>query len=208
MIIMSATLRVADFVENPTLFTTPPPVLTVGARQHPVTIHFARRTDMDYVHAAVRKACRIHARLPPGGILIFLTGQNEITGVCRALETRFGTRALEKRRRRRTSRLSPVGDDQAGYEQVATVAPACGMMIMEVYKRVMLKMIQLLSRQRISTWVILMLSIWPPISMMDKTCLTLKGWTAGTRIRLPQHLALMQRKQMVRDLIYLHSLHC
>ncbi|KAJ8518483.1 hypothetical protein ONZ45_g4442 [Pleurotus djamor] len=81
LIIMSATLRVSDFAENRTLFPTPPPIINVAARQHPVTVHFSKRTSSDYVNEAVRKAGKIHTRLPPGGILIFLTGQNEITGV-------------------------------------------------------------------------------------------------------------------------------
>ncbi|KAG1801054.1 P-loop containing nucleoside triphosphate hydrolase protein [Suillus variegatus] len=69
LIIMSATLRVGDFAENQTLFSSPPPVVNVDARQHPVTIHFNRRTSTDYVREAVKKAAKIHARLPPGGRL-------------------------------------------------------------------------------------------------------------------------------------------
>ena len=98
---MSATLRVSDFAENKTLFTTAPPVITVAARQHPVTIHFSRRTRPDYVTEAIKKVIKIHTRLPPGGILIFLTGQNEITGVCRKLEAKFGRKAIEEKKRRR-----------------------------------------------------------------------------------------------------------
>ncbi|PPQ66256.1 hypothetical protein CVT24_007274 [Panaeolus cyanescens] len=90
LIIMSATLRVSDFADNKNLFPTPPPVINVNARQHPVTIHFSRRTSSDYVTEAVKKTIKIHTRLPPGGILVFLTGQNEITGVCKKLEARFG----------------------------------------------------------------------------------------------------------------------
>ncbi|KAI9512405.1 P-loop containing nucleoside triphosphate hydrolase protein [Russula earlei] len=101
IVIMSATLRISDFVENPTLFATPPPVIKVPARQHPVTVHFNRRTLSDYVGEAIRKASKIHARLPPGGILIFLTGQNEISGVCRRLEERYGAQSLAERRKRR-----------------------------------------------------------------------------------------------------------
>ncbi|KAI6030577.1 P-loop containing nucleoside triphosphate hydrolase protein [Pisolithus orientalis] len=101
LIIMSATLRVSDFAENQTLFATPPPVINVDARQHPVTIHFNRRTPSDYVNEAIKKTAKIHARLPPGGILIFLTGQNEITGVCRKLEARFSRKAIEAKKRRR-----------------------------------------------------------------------------------------------------------
>ena len=100
---MSATLRVSDFTENQRLFSTPPPLINVTARQHPVTIHFNRRTPSDYIGEAIKKASKIHSRLPPGGILIFLTGQNEITGVCRKLEARFGQKALKARRHRRSN---------------------------------------------------------------------------------------------------------
>lgn len=71
---MSATLRVEEFVENKKLFKIKPPVLTVESRQFPVTIHFNRRTSINYVADALRKAVKIHTRLPDGGILIFLTG--------------------------------------------------------------------------------------------------------------------------------------
>ena len=58
LIIMSATLRVSDFTENKRLFPTPPPVIHVAARQFPVTVHFARKTELqDYVGAAYRKVC-------------------------------------------------------------------------------------------------------------------------------------------------------
>jgi ATP-dependent RNA helicase DHX37/DHR1 len=98
---MSATLRISDFVENTTLFSTPPPVIKVPARQYPVTVHFNRRTVPDYVSEAIRKASKVHARLPPGGILIFLTGQNEIAGVCKRLEARYGAESIKERRQRR-----------------------------------------------------------------------------------------------------------
>lgn len=97
---MSATLRISDMAENKTLFATPPPTVNVAGRQHPVTIHFSRRTRPDYVAEATRKAVKIHNRLPPGGMLIFLTGQNEITGVCRKLEARFGPKVLSEKKRK------------------------------------------------------------------------------------------------------------
>ena len=100
LVIMSATLRISDMAENKTLFATPPPTINIPGRQHPVTIHFNRRTKLDYVSEAVRKTVKIHNRLPPGGILIFLTGQNEITGVCRKLDARFGPKALSDKKRK------------------------------------------------------------------------------------------------------------
>ena len=96
---MSATLRVEEFIDNKILFQSPPPVINVSARQHPVSIHFNRRTTSDYITEAVNKAIKIHKRLPPGGILIFLTGQNEIMGACKMLEAKFGVEAVRGKRK-------------------------------------------------------------------------------------------------------------
>ncbi|OCF55427.1 ATP-dependent RNA helicase DHX37/DHR1 [Kwoniella mangroviensis CBS 10435] len=89
IVIMSATLRVSDFAENSVLFSKPPPILHITARQHPVTLHFSRRTVSDYVTEAYKKICKIHNRLPQGGILVFMTGQSEIQGLCRKLEKKY-----------------------------------------------------------------------------------------------------------------------
>jgi len=98
---MSATLRVSDFAANKTLFAKSPPVIEISARQHPVTVHFSRRTTNDYVTEAYKKVSKIHARLPPGGILVFMTGQGEITSLCRKLERKFGKRAIQDRQKAR-----------------------------------------------------------------------------------------------------------
>lgn len=90
LIIMSATLSLSSFLSNPILFPSgTPPTITIPTRQHPVTLHFNRRTSSDYVTEAIRKAVKIHKRLPDGGILIFLTGEKEIKGVCRKLGRLF-----------------------------------------------------------------------------------------------------------------------
>ncbi|KAK9320235.1 P-loop containing nucleoside triphosphate hydrolase protein [Lipomyces orientalis] len=89
LIIMSATLRISDFVENRTLFEVSPPVLNVESRQYPVSNHFSRRTAAKYLDEVFTKISKIHQRLPPGGILVFLTGQNEITHLCRRLRQAF-----------------------------------------------------------------------------------------------------------------------
>ncbi|KAI9743884.1 MAG: putative ATP-dependent RNA helicase DHR1 [Claussenomyces sp. TS43310] len=91
LIIMSATLRVTDFTENTTLFPIPPPVLQAEGRQYPVTCHFARKTHHDYVDEAFRKITKGHRKLPPGGFLVFLTGQNEITQLSKLLKEAFRT---------------------------------------------------------------------------------------------------------------------
>lgn len=90
LVIMSATLRVEDFTSNRRMFSLPPPVIQVPARQFPVTVHFSAKTDMiDYVGRAQKKVCAIHRKLPPGGILVFLTGQREVEYLCRNLRRAF-----------------------------------------------------------------------------------------------------------------------
>jgi ATP-dependent RNA helicase DHX37/DHR1 len=75
MIVMSATLRVDDFAKNEKLFKIPPPVVKVESRQYPVTVHFNKKTEFsDYVGASYKKVCKIHEKLPFGGILVILTG--------------------------------------------------------------------------------------------------------------------------------------
>ena len=89
LIIMSATLRIEDFTSNTRLFPIVPPVTKVDSRQYPVTVHFNRRTPDDYFLEAYRKVCKIHRTLPAGGILVFLTGQGEVNGLCRKLRRTF-----------------------------------------------------------------------------------------------------------------------
>ncbi|KAK9068970.1 hypothetical protein SSX86_013086 [Deinandra increscens subsp. villosa] len=86
LILMSATMKVEDFVAGGKLFSSPPPVIEVPTRQYPVTIHFSKRTDIvDYIGQAYKKILSIHKRLPPGGILVFVTGQREVEYLCRKL---------------------------------------------------------------------------------------------------------------------------
>ncbi|XP_067635803.1 probable ATP-dependent RNA helicase kurz [Eurosta solidaginis] len=89
LIIMSATLRVEDFIGNTKLFKYPPPLLKVEARQFPVTIHFQRLTPVDYMQEAYRKTVKIHSKLPDGGILLFVTGQQEVNTLVRKLRRTF-----------------------------------------------------------------------------------------------------------------------
>ena len=90
MVIMSATLQLSDFLHNRSLFRNGvPPVIQAEGRQYPVTTHFARRTERDYLEEIFRKICRGHKKLPPGGMLVFLTGQNEINTLAKRLREAF-----------------------------------------------------------------------------------------------------------------------
>ncbi|KAJ1609561.1 DHR1/Ecm16p/kurz and HrpA-like SFII helicase [Cryptosporidium canis] len=78
LIIMSATLRVTDFSENPKLFPKPPPIVNIETPNFPVTLHFSKTTPRDYISAAYKKIQQIHNKLPPGSILVFVTGKKEV----------------------------------------------------------------------------------------------------------------------------------
>ena len=90
LVIMSATLRISDFLDNSRLFRNgPPPLLQAEGRQYPVTNHFSRRTQRDYLEEAFRKVSKGHRKLPPGGMLVFLTGQAEISTLSQRLKEAF-----------------------------------------------------------------------------------------------------------------------
>ncbi|KIV77032.1 hypothetical protein PV11_08870 [Exophiala sideris] len=86
LIIMSATLNIDDFLHEK-LFpaSVRPPIVEAEGRQHRVTTHFALKSRADYVEEVIEKVRRAHKKLPHGGILVFLTGQNEIREVGRRL---------------------------------------------------------------------------------------------------------------------------
>ena len=50
------------------------------------------RRQADDWDVFVRQVCQIHERLPPGGILVFLTGQREVEYLCRRLRTKYGVK--------------------------------------------------------------------------------------------------------------------
>lgn len=91
LVIMSATLRVSDFMQNARLFRSgAPPIVEAEGRQYPVTVHFSRKTQRDFVQETVSKVARGHRKLPPGSMLVFLTGQNEIQTVAKRLKDTLG----------------------------------------------------------------------------------------------------------------------
>ncbi|KAK0057271.1 ATP-dependent RNA helicase DHX37 [Biomphalaria pfeifferi] len=90
LIIMSATLRIEDFTSSVLFrYSKPPPIIKVEARQFPVTVHFNKKTIEDYVSEAYKKVCKIHRTLPEGGILVFVTGQQEVHTLVRKLRKMF-----------------------------------------------------------------------------------------------------------------------
>ncbi len=89
LIIMSATLDVKGVFVGPGSLFPNAPVVEVPARQFPVTVHFARVTPTDYVEEALRKVRKIHRRLPPGGVLVFVSGRREVEELCAKIGDAF-----------------------------------------------------------------------------------------------------------------------
>ncbi len=100
LIVCSATLDVGEFERffarqsaatdaAEALYLTPVAV-HVPARQFPVDVLYLRDTCSDYVAKTVAVIEGIHAREPPGDVLAFLTGREEIDSAIRLLRLRPG----------------------------------------------------------------------------------------------------------------------
>lgn len=57
----------------------------VPGRLHPVEIFYTQQPERDYLEAAIRTVVQIHLCEPPGDILVFLTGEEEIEDACRKI---------------------------------------------------------------------------------------------------------------------------
>ena len=65
------------------------PIFTIPGRTHPVDILYTKESESDYLDAALIAVMQIHLTEPPGDILIFLTGQEEIDTSCEILYERM-----------------------------------------------------------------------------------------------------------------------
>lgn len=64
-------------------------ILKIPGRAFPVETFFANEVEHDYLEAALSCVLQIHLNEPPGDILLFLTGQEEIDSACRILTERM-----------------------------------------------------------------------------------------------------------------------
>ncbi|CAL0322117.1 unnamed protein product [Lupinus luteus] len=85
LIVTSATLNAQKFSN----FFGSVPVFHIPGRTFPVNILWSKTPVEDYVEGAVKQAMTIHITSPPGDILIFMTGQDEIEAACYALKERM-----------------------------------------------------------------------------------------------------------------------
>ncbi|KAI8799530.1 P-loop containing nucleoside triphosphate hydrolase protein [Cladochytrium replicatum] len=85
IIVTSATMnskRFSEFFGNVAVFTIP-------GRTFPVDVLFSKTPCEDYVDSAVKQALQIHVSHPPGDILIFMTGQEDIEVTCAVIAGRM-----------------------------------------------------------------------------------------------------------------------
>eukprot|EP01119_Soliformovum_irregulare_P005784 TRINITY_DN1752_c0_g2_i1.p1 TRINITY_DN1752_c0_g2~~TRINITY_DN1752_c0_g2_i1.p1 ORF type:complete len:419 (-),score=110.75 TRINITY_DN1752_c0_g2_i1:916-2172(-) len=81
LIVMSATLEAEKFQE----YFDNAPLMKVPGRMHTVEIFYTPEAERDYLEAAIRTTLQIHSCEPPGDILVFLTGEEEIEDACRRI---------------------------------------------------------------------------------------------------------------------------
>lgn len=84
---MSATfdaLKFQTYFKDP-ISSQPAPLLKVPGRIFPVETFYTQENQDDYVVAAIQTVLQIHRTSPPGDILIFLTGEEEIEMACRII---------------------------------------------------------------------------------------------------------------------------
>lgn len=90
LIVTSATLNADRFSD----FFGGVPIFRIPGRTFHVEKYFAKASCEDYVDATVKQALTIHLSHPPGDILIFMTGQEDIEATCQVIAERIST--LEK----------------------------------------------------------------------------------------------------------------
>ncbi|XP_067306450.1 pre-mRNA-splicing factor ATP-dependent RNA helicase DHX16 [Pseudorasbora parva] len=84
VLVASATLDTERFSS----FFDDAPVFRIPGRRFPVDIFYTKAPEADYLEACVVSVLQIHVTQPPGDILVFLTGQEEIEACCELLQER------------------------------------------------------------------------------------------------------------------------
>lgn len=74
LIVTSATLDAEKF----STYFTGCPIFSIPGRLFPVTVLYSKEPEQDYLDASLITVMQIHLSQPPGDILLFLTGKEEI----------------------------------------------------------------------------------------------------------------------------------
>uniref|UniRef100_A0A6G1S7P2 RNA helicase n=1 Tax=Aceria tosichella TaxID=561515 RepID=A0A6G1S7P2_9ACAR len=85
LIVTSATLDAIKFSE----YFFEAPIFRIPGRTYEVQIQYLKEPETDYLEASIICVLQIHLTEPPGDILLFLTGQEEIDTACEVLYQRM-----------------------------------------------------------------------------------------------------------------------
>ncbi|KAF9454217.1 P-loop containing nucleoside triphosphate hydrolase protein [Macrolepiota fuliginosa MF-IS2] len=85
LIVTSATLDAEKFSK----YFFGCPIFTIPGRTYPVEILYTKEPETDYLDASLITIMQIHLSEPPGDVLLFLTGQEEIDTSCEILFERM-----------------------------------------------------------------------------------------------------------------------
>ncbi|KAJ6519179.1 P-loop containing nucleoside triphosphate hydrolase protein [Mycena sanguinolenta] len=85
LIVTSATMNADKFSS----FYGNAPTYTIPGRAFPVETFHSKSPCEDYVDSAVKQVLQIHLSLPPGDILVFMTGQEDIEITCQVVNERL-----------------------------------------------------------------------------------------------------------------------
>ncbi|KIY50796.1 ATP-dependent RNA helicase DHX8 [Fistulina hepatica ATCC 64428] len=85
LIVTSATLDAEKFSK----YFYGCPIFTIPGRTYPVEILYTKEPETDYLDASLITVMQIHLSEPPGDVLLFLTGQEEIDTSCEILFERM-----------------------------------------------------------------------------------------------------------------------
>ncbi|XP_022645793.1 ATP-dependent RNA helicase DHX8-like isoform X1 [Varroa jacobsoni] len=85
LIVTSATLDAVKFSS----YFFEAPIFTIPGRTFPVEVLYTKEPETDYLDASLITVMQIHLTEPPGDILVFLTGQEEIDTACEILYERM-----------------------------------------------------------------------------------------------------------------------
>lgn len=81
LIVTSATLDSTKFSE----YFDNCPVYHIQGRTFPVKIYYTKTPELDYIEATIDTVIDVHTNNPPGDILVFLTGREEIETCCETI---------------------------------------------------------------------------------------------------------------------------
>ena len=85
LIVTSATMNAERFSS----FYGGAPQYNIPGRTFPVDVLFSKTPCEDYVDSAINQVLQIHVSQPPGDVLVFMTGQEDIEATCQVIAERL-----------------------------------------------------------------------------------------------------------------------